>query len=551
MHFGRTPHLKSAAAFCGALIALSSLPLPLPAAEPETPVIRTEADLKKGKENVRSVIEELAELFADDAPAPVLREAKQQIMPPYSRVIQSGTGRATLIFRPRFTSSKRMFKALDGIISGSTLVEPLEEQNQIVINADAKEIESYKEILEAMDIPSPQILIEAKVVEVMFSDGMQRNLSFMFQGSRYKVGAKTTVPGNTGAVNTMPAYCQPGAQAVWYSFITNPVPNGYGGYYPAGLSFEAARAMMKNDHEGFKEQVHASLRRHVAAINELAKGGMHFWDYGNAFLLEASRAGADVVKPDGSFKYPSYVEDIMGPMCFDYGFGPFRWVCCSGDPADLALTDALAAETLEKLAAAAPEETRQQNLDNLRWIREAGKNKMVVGSQARILYADRDGRRMIAEAFNQAVADGRLKGPIVLGRDHHDVSGTDSPWRETANIRDGSRFTADMAVQNFCGDAFRGATWVSLHNGGGVGWGEVTNGGFGMLLDGGADASRRARTMLCWDVANGVARRAWARNEGAVHAIKKAMADEPRLKVTLPETADPAVLDGALDGVGL
>ncbi|MCE5248523.1 urocanate hydratase [bacterium] len=325
----------------------------------------------------------------------------------------------------------------------------------------------------------------------------------------------------------------------------------YGGYYPAGLSFEAARAMMKNDHEGFKEQVHASLRRHVAAINELAKGGMHFWDYGNAFLLEARRAGADVDRAPGEFRYPSYVEDIMGPLCFDYGFGPFRWVCCSGDPADLALTDALAAETLEKLAAAAPEETRQQNLDNLRWIREAGKNKMVVGSQARILYADRDGRRMIAEAFNQAVADGRLKGPVVLGRDHHDVSGTDSPWRETANIRDGSRFTADMAVQNFCGDAFRGATWVSLHNGGGVGWGEVTNGGFGMLLDGGADASRRARTMLCWDVANGVARRAWARNEGAVHAIKKAMADEPRLKVTLPETADPAVLDGALDGVGL
>ncbi len=320
-----------------------------------------------------------------------------------------------------------------------------------------------------------------------------------------------------------------------------------GGYYPAGLPFEDARALLAADPAGFRERVQASLRRHVAAVNALAAGGMSFWDYGNAFLLEAQRAGADVTAAGGGFRYPSYVEDIMGPFCFDHGFGPFRWVCASGDPRDLAATDAIAAEVLERQAARAGDDTRQQNLDNLRWIREAEKNRMVVGSQARILYADRDGRRAIAAAFNAALAAGRLAGPVVLGRDHHDVSGTDSPWRETANIRDGSRFTADMAVQNFCGDAFRGATWVSLHNGGGVGWGEVVNGGFGLLLDGTKEAARRAHEMLGWDVANGLARRAWARNPGAVAAIRRAQDEEPRLVVTLPEEADPALVRAALE----
>ena len=271
---------------------------------------------------------------------------------------------------------------------------------------------------------------------------------------------------------------------------------------------------------------------------------MHFWDYGNAFLLEASRAGADVMAEDGeSFRYPSYVEDIMGPMCFDYGFGPFRWVCTSGDPDDLRETDRIAAEVVRAFADAAPPETRQQYLDNLRWIEQADKNGLVVGSQARILYSDDAGRRAIAQAFNDAIAEGRISAPIVLGRDHHDVSGTDSPYRETANIYDGSRFTADMAVQNFVGDSFRGATWISLHNGGGVGWGEVMNGGFGLVIDGSADASRRLQSMLHWDVNNGIARRAWARNEGAEFAIKQAMKAEPRLHVTLPHHADPALLE--------
>lgn len=322
-----------------------------------------------------------------------------------------------------------------------------------------------------------------------------------------------------------------------------------GGYYPAGMSLAEANALMVSDPSAFKASVQDSLRRQVAAINTLSARGMRFWDYGNAFLLEASRAGADVMDERGEgFRYPSYVEDIMGPLCFDYGFGPFRWVCASADPEDLRVTDALAAEVLEAQAAVAPEETRQQCLDNLRWIREADANGLVVGSQARILYADDEGRRRIAEAFNEAIADGRLRGPVVLGRDHHDVSGTDSPWRETANITDGSRFTADMAVHNVIGDAFRGATWVSLHNGGGVGWGEVINGGFGLLLDGTPEAARRMRNMLAWDVNNGVARRAWARNEPAEFAIRRAMEAEPRLRVTLPQRADGDLVEAALQG---
>jgi urocanate hydratase len=321
-----------------------------------------------------------------------------------------------------------------------------------------------------------------------------------------------------------------------------------GGYYPAGLGVDDADALMARDPAAFKVEVQASLRRHVDAINAMAGRGMQFWDYGNAFLLEARRAGAAIDGPDGAFRYPSYVENIMGPLCFDYGFGPFRWVCTSCDPEDLKQTDAIAGQVIEELAAAAPVETRQQFLDNLRWIREAGANNMVVGSQARILYSDEQGRRAIARAFNQAIRDGRVSRPVVLGRDHHDVSGTDSPFRETANIRDGSMWCADMAVHNVIGDSFRGATWVSLHNGGGVGWGEVLNGGFGLVLDGSVDADRRLDSMLCWDVNNGIARRAWARNDGAVFAARRAMQREPGLQVTLPERADEAVVAQALHG---
>jgi urocanate hydratase len=318
-----------------------------------------------------------------------------------------------------------------------------------------------------------------------------------------------------------------------------------GGYYPAGVSFEDAQILMSDDPASFKAKVQASLRRHVAAINVLTAAGMRFWDYGNAFLLEAGRAGAAVSRADGSFIYPSYVEDIMGPMCFDFGFGPFRWVCTSGNPADLAASDAIAAEVLEAMAANAPAEIDQQMRDNARWIRQAGDNRMVVGSQARILYADAPGRERIALALNAAIRDGRIGAPIVLGRDHHDVSGTDSPYRETANVRDGSNLTADMAVHNVIGDAFRGATWVSLHNGGGVGWGEAVNGGFGMVIDGTADADRRIRSMIAWDVNNGIARRAWARNEGAEFAIRRAMLADARIKITMPEHADDAIINEA------
>jgi len=315
-----------------------------------------------------------------------------------------------------------------------------------------------------------------------------------------------------------------------------------GGYYPAGVAFEDAKQMMVHDPEQFRDKVRESLRRQVAAINKLTARGMYFFDYGNAFLLEAGRAGADIFRTDGLFRYPSYVQDIMGPVCFDYGFGPFRWVCASGNPADLDISDKLAMKVLEEMLATSPKEISLQMQDNIHWIREAKQNKLVVGSQARILYADCEGRTRIAEAFNQAIARGEISAPIVIGRDHHDVSGTDSPYRETSNIYDGSQFTADMAVQNVIGDSFRGATWVSLHNGGGVGWGEVINGGFGMLLDGSADAERRLKSMLHWDVNNGIARRSWARNEGATFAIKRAMASEPNLKVTLPNLVDDQLL---------
>jgi len=320
-----------------------------------------------------------------------------------------------------------------------------------------------------------------------------------------------------------------------------------GGYYPAGLSFEESVRMMSEEPEKFRKAVRASLRRHVAAINELSTKGMYFFDYGNAFLLESSRAGADILKADGTFRYPSYVQDIMGPLYFDYGFGPFRWVCMSERPEDLAKSDEIAVNILKKELETAPEEIQGQLNDNIHWIEEAGRNNLVVGSQARILYADCEGRTKIALAFNEAIRKGEIFAPIVLGRDHHDVSGTDSPFRETSNIYDGSRFTADMAIQNVIGDGFRGATWVSLHNGGGVGWGEVINGGFGMVIDGSADSDRHITQMLFWDVNNGIARRSWARNEGAEHAILREMDRTPELKVTVPNIADENIVRKAIE----
>ena len=316
-----------------------------------------------------------------------------------------------------------------------------------------------------------------------------------------------------------------------------------GGYYPAGFTLEESNEMMSSEPERFKSEVEKSLRRQVAAINRLTAKGMYFFDYGNAFLLEASRAGADIMKDNGDFRYPSYVQDIMGPMFFDYGFGPFRWVCTSCKPEDLAMTDRLATEVLEEIAKNAPDDIIGQLEDNIHWIKEAGKNHLVVGSQARILYADCEGRTKIAEAFNRAIRNGEISAPVVLGRDHHDVSGTDSPYRETSNIYDGSKFTADMAVQNVIGDSFRGATWVSLHNGGGVGWGEVINGGFGMVIDGSEEADENIRMMLHWDVNNGIARRSWARNKGSMDAIRREMEKTPGLKVTLPNLVDESLFE--------
>lgn len=321
-----------------------------------------------------------------------------------------------------------------------------------------------------------------------------------------------------------------------------------GGYYPAGLTFSESNLMMSDDPEKFKDAVRKSLKRQVEAIKRHTDKGTYFFDYGNAFLLEASRAGADIINADGEFKYPSYVQDIMGPMCFDYGFGPFRWVCCSNQSTDLEITDTIAHETLAALIANSPVEIKQQMIDNIHWIKEAGKNNLVVGSQARILYADAEGRDAIAEAFNNAVREGRISAPVVIGRDHHDVSGTDSPYRETSNIYDGSKFTADMAVHNVIGDSFRGATWVSLHNGGGVGWGEAINGGFGLILDGTDECQNRLRMMLNWDVTNGIARRSWARNKEAMFTLRREMERTPGLKVTVPYIADDSIIEKAIKG---
>ena len=324
-----------------------------------------------------------------------------------------------------------------------------------------------------------------------------------------------------------------------------------GGYYPAGLTIDESRDMMKADPETFKAKVYESLHRHVNAVNKMVDRGMFFWDYGNAFLLESKRAGAAITKEDGSFIYPSYVEDIMGPICFDYGFGPFRWVCCSGTDEDLDTSDRIAAEVLADMAKDAHPNIKTQIEDNLLWIREAGQNKLAVGSRARILYSNEEGRKRIALAFNKAVKDGVISAPIVLGRDHHDVSGTDSPFRETANIYDGSSFCADMAIHNVIGDGFRGATWISIHNGGGVGWGEVVNGGFGMVVDGSADTDRRIASMIAWDVNNGIARRAWAGNEGANFAIKEAMRIDPLTSITLFNGSDDALVQDSLNKSGL
>ncbi len=322
-----------------------------------------------------------------------------------------------------------------------------------------------------------------------------------------------------------------------------------GGYYPAGLSFEESNRMMSENPEKFRDAVQKSLRRQVVAINRHTSKGTYFFDYGNAFLLEASRAGGDVLKPDGEFRYPSYVQDIMGPMCFDFGFGPFRWVCCSNKLSDLEVTDKIAIETLAELIKKSPDQIKQQMNDNIHWIKGAAGNKLVVGSQARILYADAEGRMEIAAAFNNAISNGKISAPVVIGRDHHDVSGTDSPYRETSNIYDGSKFTADMAVQNVIGDSFRGATWVSLHNGGGVGWGEVINGGFGMVLDGTPETESKLRMMLQWDVNNGIARRSWARNKEAMFTLKREMERTPGLNVTVPYIADDKLIDEVMKGV--
>lgn len=319
-----------------------------------------------------------------------------------------------------------------------------------------------------------------------------------------------------------------------------------GGYYPVGMTLEESKKMMAEEPELFRERVQESLRRQVAAINKLTAAGMYFFDYGNAFLLQSQRAGADIMGENGKFRYPSYVQDIMGPMFFDYGFGPFRWVCTSGDPKDLAVTDRIAAQVMEEIKLTAPDEIKGQMEDNIHWIKEAGRNHLVVGSQARILYADAEGRAKIALAFNEAIKSGEISRPIVLGRDHHDVSGTDSPFRETSNIYDGSQFCADMAVQNVIGDSFRGATWVSIHNGGGVGWGEVINGGFGMVIDGGEDSARHISEMLFWDVNNGIARRSWARNGGSMRSIEREMQRTPGLTVTMPNLVDDELINSAL-----
>ncbi|MBQ0007532.1 MAG: urocanate hydratase [bacterium] len=391
--------------------------------------------------------------------------------------------------------------------------------------------------------------INPKAVHTRYSQGwvnevyddLDKLIPRMLEASRNKEAVSIAYQGNV--VDLWERLAKDGIEVNLGSDQTSLHNPWAGGYYPVGYSFEESNRMMAEEPEKFQQAVQATLRRHVAAINKLTAKGMYFFDYGNAFLLESSRAGADVMGANGKFRYPSYVQDIMGPMFFDYGFGPFRWACTSCDPKDLAVTDRLATEVLEEIRKTAPQEIIGQLDDNIHWIKEAQKNNLVVGSQARILYADAEGRMKIAQAFNKAVASGEISAPVVLGRDHHDVSGTDSPFRETSNIYDGSQFCADMAVQNCIGDSFRGATWVSIHNGGGVGWGEVINGGFGMVVDGTTECSRRIDNMLLWDVNNGIARRSWARNEGAMFAIQREMNRTPGLVVTMPNLVDDDILN--------
>ena len=462
----------------------------------------------------------------------------------------------------QMTAGSYMYIGPQGIVHGTTITVLNACRKQLQAKGDGKDIHGMLFVssgLGGMSGAQPKAGNIAGVVSVVaeinplaakkrydqgWVDELHDNLDELIPAIRKSVEAKRTVSmayvGNV--VDLWERLADEGIHVDIGSDQTSLHNPWAGGYYPADLTLEESKTMMAENPDEFRQHVQASLRRQVAAINRLSANGMYFFDYGNAFLLQSKRAGADICSEDGTFRYPSYVQDIMGPMFFDYGFGPFRWVCTSGDPADLAKTDEIAAAVMEEIMRTAPDEIKGQMADNIHWINEASRNHLVVGSQARILYADAEGRSKIALAFNEAIKRGEIKRPIVLGRDHHDVSGTDSPFRETSNIYDGSQFCADMAVQNVIGDSFRGATWVSLHNGGGVGWGEVINGGFGMLIDGGADSDRHIREMLFWDVNNGIARRAWARNEGSIRSIEREMRRSEGLQVTLPNLVDDDII---------
>ena len=463
----------------------------------------------------------------------------------------------------QMTAGSYMYIGPQGIVHGTTITVLNACRKQLCAKGEAKDIRGMLFVssgLGGMSGAQPKAGNIAGVVSVVaeinplaakkrydqgWVDELHDNLDELIPAIRKSVEEKRTVSmayvGNV--VDLWERLADEGVHVDIGSDQTSLHNPWAGGYYPADLTLEESKTMMAENPDEFRKHVQASLCRQVAAINRLAANGMYFFDYGNAFLLQSKRAGADICLDNGKFRYPSYVQDIMGPMFFDYGFGPFRWVCTSGSPADLAKTDEIAARVLEKIMQSAPDEIKGQMADNIHWIREASRNKLVVGSQARILYADAEGRSKIALAFNEAIKNGEITRPVVLGRDHHDVSGTDSPFRETSNIYDGSQFCADMAVQNVIGDSFRGATWVSLHNGGGVGWGEVINGGFGMVIDGSQESDCHIRKMLFWDVNNGIARRAWARNEGAIHSIEREMMRSNGLQVTMPNIVDDDIIN--------
>ena len=463
----------------------------------------------------------------------------------------------------QMTAGSYMYIGPQGIVHGTTITVLNACRKQLCAKGEAKDIRGMLFVssgLGGMSGAQPKAGNIAGVVSVVaeinplaakkrydqgWVDELHDNLDELIPAIRKSVEEKRTVSmayvGNV--VDLWERLADEGVHVDIGSDQTSLHNPWAGGYYPADLTLEESKTMMAENPDEFRKHVQASLCRQVAAINRLAANGMYFFDYGNAFLLQSKRAGADICLDNGKFRYPSYVQDIMGPMFFDYGFGPFRWVCTSGSPADLAKTDEIAARVLEEIMQSAPDEIKGQMADNIHWIREASRNKLVVGSQARILYADAEGRSKIALAFNEAIKNGEITRPVVLGRDHHDVSGTDSPFRETSNIYDGSQFCADMAVQNVIGDSFRGATWVSLHNGGGVGWGEVINGGFGMVIDGSQESDCHIRKMLFWDVNNGIARRAWARNEGAIHSIEREMMRSDGLQVTMPNIVDDDIIN--------